>query len=972
MNRDGELQLTDETTAGEFHFFQGLPDLFTRRLAEYLDIEETTSCLLAYKTLNQIAHDDFFPAWQQKLLNEFKIPFDISETLQSPHIVYRRFKILSRQICDPEFNLYQKIRYAFSAPGFSPFTMPWLFYPFNCDANKDFISQLNKDGRAFQEYYLQMACRVGNLSFVQFLYENYYFKLNSKHLNYACASGKKDLVRYCTDIHKNTPTTESLNFAVCSGNVDLVDYFLNTARIEANDQTYIRAEASGNRKILRLLLQKYGNNDHENFTYITGCILKSGIAVPGDQLLFPAGFAGVIPRIIDGFLSEKTMTLDFVVMLIKQAQFVPTLKTLDKALNSGHIDLVISLILYLKKTQGNFVYDLNRCALTGDIDFVREVIRFSKQKPTINWLRNAIFSGNIELVKYLIKKYALDPKKIDFSLDGLRNKDSWSEFLFCHVPMAKFLIEELGCAPIESKFEYYIQGNNLPVAYYLFTQCRYQWGNQLFPKASHYTDPLTKNIIAWTHNEDEAQKMAYYEDQMPFISLVASACGQDPQNPLRHEVEEDWDLMFKKAFLKTYEFDGYDSISKEYIPAFPDDPNQKYTFNPKDLTFWTVLSIFFGIPSRPEKGSKEGAIWTWRQTIRNFFGGWNPILFDDKTDEDNIQGKVLLNLILITVLPVKIGIALFKCVTLFFKTALNTLKLFTEFLPLLGYKILKKRGVDKIVKYGFISTIATGLGFFSRMYYMARYYLALCAFFIAISIIAVVYNLNFITLPEKCVRLAWYKVKKLIGRPILRFILGSLFCLGSLIVSITFLSYIVAAIWFFAIPSLVTHFPILISLCIAASHYPLIAPVVALIQAKITIIWALYSYFTIPLLVAPIVFVLTLFSKLSDMFSNAWAQWIPEKQNFDNKDSTPTPQFTHCNDTKTNKLEDINNSNVNPSSKDLVAEAQAASQEAQNAAINADRRSCEIASETIIPSANSNTPPAAAEELQERLARAPG
>lgn len=973
MGSDKKFKGEDTTTPEEFHFFQGLPDNFNRRMAEYLDSDEsTTACLLVDTTLNGIVHNDFFPAWQHRLLRDFKIPFEISNTFQSPHIVYRRLKILSRQFYDPEFHLYQKIRYAFSAPGISPFTMPWLFYPFNCDANKDFISQLTDDGPAFQEYYLQMACRVGNLAFVQFLCENYNLKLSSKHLNYACNSGNKHLVKYCTDIHKNSPTIKSMNNAISSGNVELVAYFLNTLQIEPNKTTYSNAVFSGNPMMIQLLINKFGNIEDSSSKLKLSIIYSGDMAWTG-ELNLPNPMGTQISETINSVLNYKTITLEFIQDLINRYQFIPSSSTLNIALQSGHIDLVIFLITYLNDLQLNLRPNFYLCTTTGDIDFVKQIIKEYQQTPDVKWLRSAIVSGNIELVKYLMREYSLNPQEIDLSFKDVTNKNEVAQFVFCHVPMAQFLIEDCGCEIIQSEFENYIRGNNLPVARYLMTQCQYQWGKHLFPKTFYYTDSITKNVIAWNHAENEARRVDYYEGQMPFISLLAKSCNQDPDNPLGRKVDDDWYLLFKKVFLKSFEFDGYDSTTKEFIPAFSDTPNQKYKFNPKNLTFWTALAIFFGIPSRPEKGGKEGAVWTWRQYIRNFFGGWNPILFDDETDEDNIEGKVLLNLMLI-IFPVKIAIALYKLVSIIFKTALNTLKLFTEFLPLLAFKITKN-GFRKIITYALIPVHAPRGGFFTSMYYYARAGLAIFGFFSVSPIFYILkVLLRTITSPEKSARIGWDMSNDINGGPTEKNIFGFLIGLGSLITTITFWSYIVAAIWFFAIPLVVAQFPTLVTLFITVSHLPVIAPAFALIQAKITVLWALYSYLTIPLLVAPTALVLTGLSRKSDEFSNDWAQWIPEQKKSEHQSPIPTPKKAVDFENNPTEIQDVVTSNSRKSQADnLVTAVQAASEEAHAAEINANRRSVETETATATGTPlGPNTPDAVSEEQLLRCASAPG
>ncbi len=186
-----------------------------------------------------------------------------------------------------------------------------------------------------------------------------------------------------------------------------------------------------------------------------------------------------------------------------------------------------------------------------------------------------------------------------------------------------------------------------------------------------------------TSNLESTLTSEFYEEDKATPKLVSYTHHEGSNQVNKKNIDY---YLIKEAFLETFEFDGLNAATKEFTPAFPEDPNRRYEFPTEALTFWAALAIFFGIPNRPEKASlDEGAVWTGRQTIRNFFGGWNPAKWDLKTDENNIEGKVLLNFILLFV-PVKIGIAVFKLVTIPFKTTLNFVKLFTEFLPTLARK----------------------------------------------------------------------------------------------------------------------------------------------------------------------------------------------------------------------------------------------------------------------------------------------
>ncbi|MBX9586426.1 MAG: ankyrin repeat domain-containing protein [Gammaproteobacteria bacterium] len=1107
--------------------------------------------------------------WREKLLENFHIPLEISNTFAFPHLVHKRLTSLANQPDYDGLDLFKKIRYAFSAPGYDPLSMPWLFFPFTIDSHKRFINQLNDDGEIFQSYYLDMGCRVGNSAFVQFMVRKYGFKLNSERLKYACMSGDLDLVRLFTETHKIKPSKSVLNSAVISGNVSLVEYLTKKFKFKPSDHTLDCSLLSGNCETVEYLRDNY-QIDHGvnalNFA-ITGGNTQLLMSLPDN----------LTTEHVNSTLSEKTISIKLVQHLVEKKNFKPTQKTLDKALAGAHHDLVEFLITTSFKNLPNFLLDFSCSCLSGNIEFVKKIIKEKNQVPDLHWLLPAIFSGNVLLVQYLIETYALDPRNIDF----WRFKEPhicMEPYLFCHVPMAKFLIEEHGCIPNQRRFEDYIRGNNLPLARYLITECgfkfeddllgemnpdNYIWldggpfeqlieigrnirlkqlrnplliqyrhqqqlsSNPLFcafklkesyrfeqlqpdcdlsasgetfisamslfirerfqnytylemaPPCSHkkqntqtvlqkvaesvqkkfaQTGKSTKKIlIPFTIDKDDREwhllELSFDQNSDTHEkSLVATIYStkdylycrkDDPNRSLAHEwtyVDQDqytpsseeqildqhfssiltfvqvafgplknktyrqstqsslpnssvfsvlmkmlshlrlinsskmyegeksyhrlnykkggsffstlamahWrtevlgflfvnlnkipDLLqkgfgktddtsnlessltsafyeedkttpklvsytnregstqankknvgyflLKEAFLETYEFDGYDAATKEFTPALPEDPNRRDEFPTEALTFWTALAIFFGIPNRPEKASlDEGAVWTGRQYVRNFFGGWNPAKWDLKTNENNIEGKVLLNFILLFIL-VKIAIPVFKLVTIPFKTTLNIIKLFTEFLPTLARKITLQWSNDlyllrqKKIRHarGFIATASA---------YVIYGSLSFFNFVLLITI-----NLLFLFLrtglsPEKSARMAWKTGKEETYDPVGKYILGTGLGFYSYLGTFIFWTILVAVAWSLAIPFIAVQFPSLVALFTTITHAPVISSGVLFIKSSMISLWGLVAEINIPVINLGLIFVSTLTlmvaSRLSDDFSNAWARWLPAK-----------------------------------------------------------------------------------------------
>ncbi len=1149
-----------------------LPGEKIAEICAYLDFYSLFTLLKVNHQFRTIVQQHIFRLdfWRDQLLTDFHIPLTVSKTFLFPHLAHERLSTLARQPYDYKFEYFRKIRYAFCAPGYDPFSMPWLFYPFVGEFYKQFINRLNNDGLVFRAYYVDMACRVGNLAFIKFMVKHYGFKLNSDHLNYACDSGNLELVKYCIEQHNLQPSKKALDCSAISGNLELVQYLIQNFALLPSSHTLNLAMLSGNLENVDF----FRNNYQLEYDVNT---LDSAIVSGNCELLIS------LPNELnshrtDFILPPKTMSLKLVQHLIQHKGFVPTQETLDKALTGVHHDLVELLLTTTFKHIPNFLIDFSHVCISGNIDYVKKIIQDQNQDPDLDWLLCAILSGNVLLVKFLIETYSLDPRKIDFSrvYGGFDN----NPFVFCHVPMAKFLIEEHGCEPLKWRFEDYIRGKNLPVAHYLITECGFKCDKSLFvemnpddpfahiwldggpfeqlfamghqarlknmcqaivveylykkelssnllfkafrlkdsfrfyqlhpgcdlsaldenfisaislfvrerfqhhtyleiaPPCSHKKqntravleqvalsiqnklekqgkptktlfipfsidendrvwhlleltfDQVTKPCIIsakihgtkdylhsnkndpqrqreheWTYdNSDDYVKISeadeyetvsdcvlqtYFSDILTyaqdvfgnlstktynqsiistdphtsmfslllvllmetnliglreaykneyhthrlnynyggyFLSTLATShwrtevlgflyvnlsripkliqqgfsttdntqnlaltltsaflykgtgkpklVSADQHKEKNQNIELGWDYSFiKEAFLETYEFDGYNAATQEFTPAFSEDPNRKYKFPAKFLTFWTALAIFCGIPSRPEKFIyKEGVKWTWRQYVRNFFAGWNPIEYNEESDQYNIEGKVLLNLFLI---PLKFFIGLYKLLSIPFKTALNIIKLFTEFLPTVIYNKMEEwlHPLYKLWSY----KIRHSQGIFVISAYLIFGGLSLFYATLLISLKLWTISLRPATSPEKSVRMAW----EFRNAPDSHTVIAVAAIVCSLFGTVVYSTIIVACLWSLALPAIIVQFPAIVALFTAFIHLPIISSAAIVTKGTILSLWALVEPINIPLINFGLIVASTLTaiiaSHLSDALSNAWARWVPVK-----------------------------------------------------------------------------------------------
>jgi hypothetical protein len=478
--RKADTAITYREKAPTLHFLAELPTLFLNDLASFLDINATIACLQVDKKTRQAFYDHVLTfvlrPWRQKLQQEFSIPTSTIETLQSPHLAYQRLSVLANHTDRDMHKLYKKMRYVIADSEQSAILNPWLFFPYTPESQEQFKAHLEKEDKAFREYYLDLATQVGNLALVQFMVEEYHLKVQFYHFRSACLSGNIKLVQYFLSKHGFIPKARELYEAAASGNLALVTLLAETFSVDLNPyQSLDCAASSGSLEVVNYFRQKDSNEP--DASTVSAALSSGNLALVSTLHLAPN------PENLDfDVCQEGRLNLELIDYLSQHRGYIPTAKTLDAALAIADQDLV-DYLMNVHHIQGS----LSLCTRSGNIEFVKGIIKNNRGVPDLEWLLNAICSGNVALVKFLITAYHLDPRHINFS--RFDDYDS-GEFCFANLAMAKFLIEEQGCKPVQRRFEDYIRGNNLPLARYLITECGFLIDDHIFKELN-----FTNNVF---------------------------------------------------------------------------------------------------------------------------------------------------------------------------------------------------------------------------------------------------------------------------------------------------------------------------------------------------------------------------------------------------------------------------------------------------------------------------------------------
>ncbi len=342
------------------------------------------------------------------------------------------------------------------------------------------------------------------------------------------------------------------------------------------------------------------------------------------------------------------------------------------------------------------------------------------------------------------------------------------------------------------------------------------------------------------------------------------------------------------TFLETYGFDGYDEVTTEITTAEGqlDENGKHYTYESDALPWGLAVMSFFGIPNRIKYvDDKDKSLFIdAKQVLKNFVGGWN-----DKAGEEKMFWQKASSF------PIKFFISVLKSFLIFLKTPLNTLKLLTEFLPMLIWRLseeslyllddrLKKDWDTKQINVG--KWLLKGLMLSVEILGLVLLGLSLATFRI-ISVIGRV-----ATSPLKSVRVALG-----FGRTLNNKWLGWGIGLSALVLSILLTATLWAIAWPIIFSAIITLIPATVPALTALSKLPIIASAIGVIKGGsiVTLGSAIGAAFTLPASAVAALFSLKISASAlsvgatlglfvaptatalnwgADKLSNAWADWV--------------------------------------------------------------------------------------------------
>ncbi len=378
------------------------------------------------------------------------------------------------------------------------------------------------------------------------------------------------------------------------------------------------------------------------------------------------------------------------------------------------------------------------------------------------------------------------------------------------------------------------------------------------------------------------RKVPFIDWIIPFFIHPSVTEASNPNNNALVKPDVNQHSIIAGAWLKTFGFDGYVSATTECTLA--DGSTKRLAEEQDNTTFTLYLAIisFMGLPSRPGD--------SWRQYIRNFFGGWDSLWPDEMGI--TLKGKRFWNLLLL--LPIKIALILpLKLITFPFKLALNFLKILTEFLPEVIINFTGKGMGQLISRFGMASKLEKKMR--SHWYEVYSAYLVLSIALFTLGVFHYAARITSLlgtalTSPEKSARNA-LEYGRAINSPTLGYLLGILGYITSFTLTAFLWSFIFPLLITQAIIILPTLFPGLVSLAqmpiiisilnIAHSLFGLIVAGVTtkLIAVHYTLLSALgitvnATAYTLGLVAALIATPVSIFGGyFTHKLSNIWAQW---------------------------------------------------------------------------------------------------
>lgn len=336
-----------------------------------------------------------------------------------------------------------------------------------------------------------------------------------------------------------------------------------------------------------------------------------------------------------------------------------------------------------------------------------------------------------------------------------------------------------------------------------------------------------------------------------------------------------WDDLRRlplRAFLMTYEVDGFDFTSAKF--TYANDPQPK-ELNSAGFSKWLLVATFFGLPTRP-RGRKEGdkvlPSLSFKELLQNFIGGWIPLYHyenqkDSKTGEQiriwDINEKAIWQLLS---LPIKFLVILpLNILRVFTKTTINIIKLFTEFLPMFLFPLVRVLATAVLtIAAGIVVIIPILIAYLSWkpteqtksriLTFALRLLIGLpitlpCVLFcLAVGITAFVsgvvanYSIRLLQIvaraifsPEKSARMAFTYGRELRGK-VFGFNIGN--AMGVILAAISLAITVVA--WTIIFPILIGaiagYFPALMQMITGIMQWPLVAASLNAIQSGLTII----------------------------------------------------------------------------------------------------------------------------------------
>lgn len=235
------------------------------------------------------------------------------------------------------------------------------------------------------QFDLGCNAKTGNLELICYLLDpenNFGVCANQDVLHSAARSGSVELVRYLINDCELHPDESTLKYALESGSIELVRYLLNPKNefklcVDKNTKVIGYACESGNCDLVKYLLTE------EKVQFPTN---------PGDmaQILLNAASTGKV-EFLQYLLNSS---IDF---------RPPNLRTLVKVARAGHLNMV----RYLLNPENNFKLKASTmifeaAAHSGNLELVQYLITEFSLCPNYSTLMGAIFSGSIELVRFLL------------------------------------------------------------------------------------------------------------------------------------------------------------------------------------------------------------------------------------------------------------------------------------------------------------------------------------------------------------------------------------------------------------------------------------------------------------------------------------------------------------------------------------------------------------------------------------------